>query len=95
MPILQIEHGVRDYDAWRRAFDNDPVDRKGGGVRRYRILRPTDDPAFVAVELEFDELGKAEAFRDALVELWSRAGGGLGLVDARARIVEEVETAEV
>ena len=48
MPILQIEHGVRDYDAWRRAFDNDPIDRKRGGVLRYRILRPKDDPAFVA-----------------------------------------------
>ena len=95
MPILQIEHGVRDYDAWRRAFDNDPIDRKRGGVLRYRILRPKDDPAFVAVELEFDDLRKAQAFRDALVELWSHAGGGLGLVDARARIVDEVETVEV
>jgi hypothetical protein len=95
MPILQIEHSVRDYDAWRRAFDEDPIGREQGGVRRYRILRPTDEPNFVAVELEFEELGKAEAFRAALLELWSRAGGGLGLADAKARIVEEVEAIEL
>lgn len=44
MPGLQIEHPVRDFDAWKAALDSDPVGRERGGVRRYRILRPTDDP---------------------------------------------------
>jgi hypothetical protein len=34
MTTLQIEHGVRDYDAWKQAFDSDPVGREAGGVRR-------------------------------------------------------------
>jgi len=25
MPTLQIEHGIRDYEAWKSAFDSDPV----------------------------------------------------------------------
>jgi hypothetical protein len=54
MPILQIQHAVRDFDAWKRAFDSDPVGRQQGGVRRYRILRAADDPNFVVIELEFD-----------------------------------------
>jgi hypothetical protein len=31
MPILRIEHAVPDFNGWKRAFDSDPVDRKGSG----------------------------------------------------------------
>jgi hypothetical protein len=91
MPILQIEHGVRDYDAWKQSFDSDPVGREQGGVRRYRVLRPSDDPNSVIVDLEFDSASEAEAFRTALRELWDRVGGDLGLEGPRARILETVE----
>ena len=94
MPILQIENAVRDYDAWKQAFDSDPVGREQGGVRRYRVLRPTDDPNYVIVDLEFDSAGAAEAFLRALRELWGRVGGDLGLEAPRARIVEAVESKE-
>ena len=36
------------------AFDHDPADRKGSGVRRYRIYRPVDDPHYITLDLEFD-----------------------------------------
>lgn len=94
MPILQIEHAVRDYAAWKSAFDSDPVGRAQGGVRRYRVLRPTDDPNYVLVDLEFDSAGEAEAFRTALRDLWARVESGLGLEGPQARIVETVETRE-
>jgi hypothetical protein len=95
MPILQIEHGVRDYEAWKAAFDSDPVGRAAGGVRGYRVLRPTDDPNHVVVDLEFDTLGEAEAFREKLRALWAGPASGLGLQDARARILDVVETREL
>ena len=69
MPILQIEHRVRDYDAWKRAFDSDPVGRSQGGVRKHRIVRGVDDPNLVAIELEFDQAEAAESFRGALEQL--------------------------
>ena len=94
MPILQIEHAVRDFDAWKQAFERDPVGREQGGVRRYRVLRSTDDPNYVVVDLEFDTPAEAEAFRAALHELWGRVGGDLGLDGPRARIVEVIETGE-
>ncbi len=92
--LVQIEHAVRDFDAWKVAFDRDPVDREASGVRRYRILRPLDDPRYVAVDLEFDDVAAASAFREALYQLWRTpvaltALGG----EPRARIVEAVETA--
>ncbi len=44
MHVLRVEHGVSDYDAWKRAFDSDPIGREAGGVRAYRVLRAADDP---------------------------------------------------
>ena len=95
MTILQIEHRVRDFEAWKRAFDSDPVGREAGGVRRYRVLRPADDPNYVIVDLEFDSPGEAEAFRAKLRELWGRVGDDLGLEGPQARIVEAVESEEL
>jgi hypothetical protein len=94
MPILQIEHGVRDYDAWKQSFDRDPVGRQEGGVRRYRILRATDDPNLVVIELEFDEAAQADSFRARLEQLWGRVGSDLGLEGARGRVFEAVERRE-
>jgi hypothetical protein len=94
MPILQIEHAVRDFGAWKEAFDSDPIGRERGGVRRYRIVRPTDDPNYVVVDLEFDGVVEAEAFRAALRALWDDAGARLGLENPKARIVEAVESKE-
>ena len=69
--VLHIEHAVPDYDTWKReGFDRDPIGRKQHGVRRYRVLRPSDDPEFVAIELEFDNRSAAESFAAALMPMW-------------------------
>jgi hypothetical protein len=94
VPILQIEHAVRDFDAWKRAFDSDPVGREQGGVRRYRIMRRADDPNHVMVDLEFDSSEEAEKFQAALHQLWGRVGDQLGLEGPQARILEPVESRE-
>jgi hypothetical protein len=95
VPVLQIEHPVRDFASWKEAFDADPVGRERGGVRRYRILRPVDDPAYVMVELELDSVEEAESFLAALRELWSRAEAQGLMASPQARIAETVETAEL
>ena len=94
MPILQIEHPVDDYDDWKAAFDSDPLGREQGGVRRYRVLRPVDDPRYVMVDLEFESSDDAEAFRSALRDLWSRVEAEGLARTPRSRIVEAVETRE-
>lgn len=63
-------------------------------MRRYRVLRPTDDPNYIIVDFEFDGSSEAEAFRAKLRELWRRVEGDLGLGSHQARIVEAVETTE-
>ena len=54
MTILRIEHAVSDYGTWKAAFDSDPAGRAQSGVRRYRIMRPVDDPHYVMIDLEFE-----------------------------------------
>ncbi len=92
MPILQLEHAIKDFDLWKAAFDRDPIDRRALGVRRHRVSRPTDDPNYVVVELEFDTTREAETCHGALVDLWSTRRDAPALIGApRVRIVETVE----
>ena len=92
MPVLQIEHWVRDFDAWKAAFDSDPVGREQGGVRSYRIYQPLDDPNYVIVDLVFDNSVEAEEFRLALRELWERVQAEGLVADSRERLLDEVES---
>jgi hypothetical protein len=95
MPILQLEHAISDFDVWKKAFDSDPVGREESGVRRYRVLRPVDDPNYVKVDLEFDTSSEAEAFRAALEDLWGSGRAAPALVGSpKTRIVEAVQSEE-
>ena len=96
MHVLHIEYPVPDYDAWKAAFDRDALDREGSGVRRYRVLRPTHNPNYVIIDLDFDGAGEAQAYLDALQrvvyssqEASPASGGG-----PQTRIVEVVESKE-
>ena len=92
MPTLQFEHRIKDYTMWKMAFDRDPIDRRGLGVRRHRICRPLGDSQYIVGELEFDTLAEAQACRDALRELWkSRAAAPALRGVPQVRIVETVE----
>jgi hypothetical protein len=94
MFILRIEHPVPDYERWRAAFENDPLDRRKAGVRRYRILRAVDEPNHVLVDLEFDTRPEAEALLTALRTLWGRVEGQV-MTAPKARIVELAVTHEL
>ena len=92
MHVLRVEHGTPDFDAWKDAFDSDPLDRAQSGVRRYRIFRAADDPSYVFIDLEFDTAGEAEAMHGRLKELWSR----IDVVrNPSARVVEVAEGADL
>jgi len=93
MFVLRIEHRVPDFDGWKKAFDGDPVGREKSGVRRYRVLRPIDDPRYVMIDLEFDTAAQAEALLAAMRVIWGRVQGQI-MTGPQARIVETVETKE-
>lgn len=93
MYILRIAHSVIDFDGWKKAFDSDPVGRRKSGVRRYRILRPVDDPKYVMIDLEFETAKEAEALLAAMQVVWGNVTGKI-IVKPEARIVEIVEGKE-
>jgi hypothetical protein len=94
MYILHIEHPVPNYEAWKQAFDSDPVGRVKMGVRRYHILRPLDDPNFVMIDLEFDTASQAEALLAAMRNVWKDVNGKI-ILNPQARISEVVEAKEL
>jgi hypothetical protein len=93
MYMLRIEHPVPNYAGWKQAFDSDPVGREKMGVRRYRILRPVDDPNYVMIDLEFDTASQAESLLAAMQVIWGRVEGTI-IQNPQSRIVEAVELKE-
>ena len=91
MHVLRIEHRAPDYEAWKRAFDSDPVGREASGVRAYRILRAVDDPAYVLIDLDFDTADQASAVPGGLRQVWARVQGTI-VESPRARITEVAES---
>jgi hypothetical protein len=90
MPTLRIEHSVANYDAWKKAFDSDPADRKGHGVRSYQISRSVEDPGFVMIDLDFDTQDGAEALLGVMRGVWAGPGKDV-MRNPQARIVDRVE----
>lgn len=107
MSVLIIQHPVRDFQAWKKAFDTDPAMRAHNGVTRHAIYRPHGDPPYVIVILEFSSPEQARKFLDlpALRQAWkgflgldveTLRGGShlrarLGAEQFEARILDEVE----
>ena len=94
MVVLQIEHKVQSFDGWKRAFDNDPINRRKSGVLNYSIFRPINDPNYVLIHLEFTTLTEAEDTLAALRNLWSKVEGQI-MMNPQTRILDLVETIQV
>ena len=94
MPTLRIEHSVPDYDGWKRAFDSDPADRKGSGVRRYHVMRSVDNPNYVMIDLEFATRAEAEGLLETMHRVWAGPGREV-MLNPQARIVDTVELVDL
>lgn len=92
MIVLRIQHPVPSFEAWKRAFDSDPLDRKGSGVRRHEVHRSVLDPNFVMIDLEFETAPEAQAFLERLRELW-RGPGKSVMLSPEAWVLERVAEA--
>ncbi len=65
------------------------MDRKGSGVRYYRVYRSVADPNFAMIDLEFDTAQAAEGMLERLRQLWAGPGGAV-MRNPEAWIVETV-----
>lgn len=91
MIVLRIQHAVPNFEGWQRAFESDPMDRKGSGVRRYHVYRSVADPSLVMIDLEFETLPEAEQLLARLQTLWAGPGGSV-MRNPEATIVTTVDS---
>jgi len=90
MVVLHIEHNAVDYDRWKGMFDQDPADRRGSGVRRYRVTRGVEDPSLVRIDLDLDDLAAAQALLASLRPVWEgRASDAISNVAVHIATLEE------
>ena len=91
MFILQIEHEVLNFEAWKKAFDNDPMNRKKAGVRHFHISQRLDNLNIVIIDLEFDHLNNAESMVTSLKSLWGNITGKI-IINPQIRILKRIES---
>ena len=94
MFILQIEHEVFNFEAWKKAFDNDPIDRKKARVRRCHIFQRADNSNFVVIDLEFDNLSEAESTLASLKILWGTITGKI-MMNPHTRVLKLIESKDI
>ena len=66
-----VRNQVRDFDAWKEAFDRYDRFRAEHHVRAYRILRETADPSRLVIELDFDSTQDALGHLTGLRKIWA------------------------
>lgn len=72
MATLHIEHPITDFETWAAAFNQFSDARRAAGVRAHRIQQPVNDANYIVVDLDFDTVEAAEAFRRFLeAVVWS------------------------
>jgi hypothetical protein len=93
MPTLHIEHEITDLDTWLAAFTGFGEARGQAGVKAQRVAQPIDDDHYIYVQLDFDTVEQAEAFKGFLeTKVWSSPDASPALGGApRARVLTEVE----
>ena len=73
MAVLVIRHQVRDYAAWRAAFDDHAPIRRAHGSIQERIFRNAANANEVLAYLEWDDgdrawlYARSDALREAMV----------------------------
>jgi len=94
--LVLVQHPVGQgpfsyFDAWKRAFDSDPVGRREHGVQRHWVYRsPAAD--YVVIGLEFGSTEQANAFKDDLDAALGDVWRNIGVEGSAARVLEEAET---
>lgn len=93
MATLHIENTVRDFESWKAVFDKFDRLRADQKMRSYRLSRHVEDPNEVTIDMDFDTIEDATAFRGALEKIWATPQSQEQLVaHAAPRLLDLVES---
>lgn len=62
MGVGIMRHKVKDFAAWKQAYDADAPRRAAASITSARVCRLADDPNDVVVIAEFEDAGKLQDF---------------------------------
>lgn len=62
MPYLLVRHGVRNFDQWKRVFDEETLRQRDAGMRVLHVLRDPSDASTATFLMEVEDRARAEAF---------------------------------
>ena len=62
MGLVIVRHKVKDFGAWKRAFDDHASARGSAGLSNTRLFRSADDPSEVVILFDTDDIAKAKQF---------------------------------
>lgn len=89
--FVVVQHSVRDYDAWKPAFDEHESFRAKHGCKGHTVYRDADRPNEVTVFTRWESREQAEKFTgDPSLAEAMRQGGVIG--EPRVMYVEEADT---
>jgi hypothetical protein len=76
MAMMVIHHKVKDYAAWRPAYDAHEQSRASAGITNGRVFRDADDPNDLVIILDVADVDRARTWSgsDDLRSVMSRAG---------------------
>ena len=76
MALMIVQHQVRDYAAWRPAYDAHEASRVGAGITNGRVYRKAEDPNDRVILLDVADVAKARAWAagDDLKTAMQKAG---------------------
>lgn len=62
MNCVIIQHSIADFDTWNTAYKKDKKRRKKSGIKEKLLLRGADDPNFITVVFELNNIESAQTF---------------------------------
>jgi hypothetical protein len=62
MGVMIVHHAVRDYEAWRPAYDAHEAARRAAGLTNGRVFRSTEDPNDILILFDTSDRRRAEEF---------------------------------
>ena len=76
MATLFVRHSVKDFGAWKSAYDAFDAERKTMGVTTHGVFQADDNSNSLTIYHEFDSMDAAKTFADSprLKEVMKSAG---------------------
>ena len=65
MGLMIIRHKVKDFAAWKKAFDGHAGAQKAAGLTNPRVFRSIDDRTETIILFDMQDVAKAKAFRSS------------------------------